>query len=351
MKQLKGLTRQQAVIILLIVGLIAFVAYFYFYINPAQLIEILAQTNLVYFAGAFIAYSLYVLFSSLVWQNLLTNLSIDVSKRKALLYTWVGLFFEATVPQLGWSAEISKTYLLSKDTKVDAERIGASVVGQKIFVMTLSVAALAIGLTSVLVSYSLPPLVTFLIALVLGLSALTLSVVYYISVKPSATQTLLNWAIRIVLVFRKSWDPQSFKDKADGWLSKFHRDIEQLKANPRQLIRPIITSIIAFVCEVSVLAFAFLALGQAVPVNVILIVFTLTGTLQTVGVTFFGFPEIIMATSFEALGIAPASLGLAVTLLARVVNLWFRLVVSYAALQYAGLGILKKNPAKQAGKQ
>ncbi len=50
------------------------------------------------------------------------------------------------------------------------------------------------------------------------------------------------------------------------------------------------------------------------PVDKVLIVFTLTGTLQTVGVTFFGFPELIMSVSFTALGI-PAALSVSVTLL------------------------------------
>jgi uncharacterized membrane protein YbhN (UPF0104 family) len=72
----------------------------------------------------------------------------------------------------------------------------------------------------------------------------------------------------------------------------------------------------------------------------VLIVFTLTGTLQTVGVTFFGFPELIMSVSFTALGI-PAALSVSVTLLVRVVSLWFRLVVSYAALQWAGIKIIR----------
>jgi uncharacterized protein (TIRG00374 family) len=255
------------------------------------------------------------------------------------------MFFEATVPQLGWSGEISKTYLLSKDTKIDAEKIGASVVGQKIFIMTISVVALAGGLTLVLLNYALDPLVTILIAVVLALSSLTLGLVYYISVKPSATKTLLKWAIRVMSVFRKSWDPQNFRSKAEAWLGRFHGDIAQLKANPHQLIIPIISSIIAFIFEISVIAFAFLALGQTVPVAVVLIVFTLTGTLQSVGLTFL-FPEIIMTTAFSALGITPASLGFAVALLARVVNLWFRLVVSYAALQYAGLGFLRKRSAQ-----
>jgi uncharacterized protein (TIRG00374 family) len=244
---------------------------------------------------------------------------------------------------LGWSGDISKTYLLSKDSKIDAAKVGAAVVGQKMFVMTMSIVALAAGLTSVLVSYSLDPFVTFLMAVVLALSILTLAIIYYVSVKPSATKTLLGWAIRLIHVFRKRWDPQNFQAKAEQILGRFHADIGELKANPKSLVLPIVFSVVSFICEVAVIFISFMTLGFSVRLDQVLIVFTLTGTLQTVGVAFLGFPEIIMSASFQALGIVP-SLAFSATLLARVVSLWFRLVVSYVALQWAGLGFLRQKP-------
>jgi len=93
---------QQVIVAVLILGLVAFVLYFVLFINPAQVVNIVSKTNLAYYASAFVAYSLCALFSSLVWRNLLSNLSVKISTRKALLFTWVGLFFDATVPQLGW---------------------------------------------------------------------------------------------------------------------------------------------------------------------------------------------------------------------------------------------------------
>jgi len=345
MAKSKKLSRTSIIAVVLVLGLIAFIAYFYFFIDPAQIINILSKINAIVYAGAFVAYSLYVFFSALVWQRLLNNVSVKIDKRKALLYTWVGLFFEATVPQLGWSGEVSKTYLLSKESKLDAGKIGASVVGQKIFVMTMTIAALAVGLISVLVSYPLPSLVTFLIALVLALSILALAMVYYVSVKSSATKTLLNWAIKFALFFRKSWNPQNFTLRAEGLLAKFHSGIEQLTTNPKSLVEPIIYSVLSFIFEISVVFLSFITLGQSVPLGAVLIVFTLTGTLQTIGLTFFGFPEVIMSASFTALGIDP-SIGFSVTLLTRVVNLWFRLIVSYIALQWAGVQIIRKSDAK-----
>ena len=340
METVKRPLSQKVILAVLILGLVAFVLYFVLFINPVQVVDIVSKTNLACYASAFVAYSLCALFSSLVWRNLLSNLSVEISARKTLLFTWVGLFFDATVPQLGWSSEVSRTYLLTKDSSVDAGKIGASVVGQKIFNMTITAITMGLGLGLVLISHPLPFVVAFLISLVLGLSILTLTLVYYISIKPAATKTLLNWAIGMISFFRKTWNPESFRLRADGLLSRFHVGIQQLRANPKALVKPIIYSVTSFVFEISVTFLTFVALGYPVPVDKVLIVFTLTGTLQTVGVTFFGFPELIMSVSFTALGI-PAALSVSVTLLVRLVSLWFRLVVSYVALQWAGIRIIR----------
>jgi glycosyltransferase 2 family protein len=345
MEPAKKHTRPNLIVVVLAAGLIAFILYIVLFVNPTQVVATLSQTNLAIFSIAFVSYMLYTFCASLVWHGLLGSLSVKITRRKAFLFTWVGLFFDATVPQLGWSAEVSKTFFLSKDAQVESGRVGASVVGQKIFTMTTTIVALSTGLGLLLVEYSFPLADALLIGLVLALSVLTLGVVYYVSFKPSATKTLLNWAIRIILFFKKTWNPQGFRVKAEGLLGSFHVGISQLKAKPKALIAPVLFAILSFAFEVSVMFIAFAALGQPVPVDVVLIVFTLTGTLQTVGLSFFGFPQLIMSIIFSALLIDPA-VAVSVALLTGVVNLWFRLVVSYGALQWAGIKIMRQTQPK-----
>jgi len=146
MENVKKPFRLNAITLILIAGLIAFLLYIYFYINPVEVYDILSKTNLEYYVFAFVSYFLFAFFSSLVWHRLLSNLSIIVSKRQVLLFTWAGLFFDATIPQLGWSGEVSKTYLLGRDSTIDVGKIGASVVGQKLFTMTMTIIALSLGL-------------------------------------------------------------------------------------------------------------------------------------------------------------------------------------------------------------
>jgi len=205
---------------------------------------------------------------------------------------------------------------------------------------------LTTGLSLVLINYSLPLTTALLIAFILSLSILGLGIVYYVSIKPTATKTLLGWAIKIVSFFRKRWNPQNFRSKGEEALGNFHVGISQLKADPRSLVVPIAFAVTGFICEISVVFLTFMALGYPVPVDKVLIVFTLTGALQTVGITIFGFTEIVMTSIFTFLGI-PVDLSFSVTLLTRVVNLWFRLVVSYLALQWAGIKIIRQSSSAE----
>jgi uncharacterized membrane protein YbhN (UPF0104 family) len=83
----------------------------------------------------------------------------------------------------------------------------------------------------------------------------------------------------------------------------------------------------------------FASLGYPIPVDKVLIIYALTGSLQIIGISFVGFTEVIVSSAYTLLGIQPA-LSLSVTLLTRVVTLWFKLVVSYVAFQWAGVKIL-----------
>jgi uncharacterized protein (TIRG00374 family) len=346
MEPAKNPLQLKTIIIVLIAGLFAFLLYVYLYVNPIQVAETLLKTNLWLYSVAFLVYFGNTVFSSIAWYRLLNNLQVEVSRTKVFLFTWVGLFFEATVPQLGWSAEISKTYMLTKDTHSEAGKVGASVVWQKIFNMSLTIVTLSIGLGLVLSSYKLPILAAFVICLVLILSILTLGVVLYVSLKPSATKTILNLIIKIVRIFRKNWNAENFLSKMEGTIVNFHEGIAQLKARPRELIIPLICSICSFTLEVSVFFITFAALGEPIRLDAIFIVFTLTGVLQTIGIAFFGFPELVMTLTLTALNINP-DIAVSLAILTRIVNLWFRIAVSYVALQWAGVKIIRQNRSKK----
>ncbi len=134
------------IFLLIIFGLVAFVLYFYFFVGTTDVIDVIGRINFFYYAVAFLAFLTAVFFSSLTWYSLLKSLSVKTTFRNALLFMWVGLFFDATVPEPGWSGDLSKAYMFGRASDQDSGRIVASVVGQKIIGMLITVGTIFLGL-------------------------------------------------------------------------------------------------------------------------------------------------------------------------------------------------------------
>ncbi len=329
------------IFLLVIFGLVAFVLYFYFFVGTTDVINVIGRINFFYYAVAFVAFLTAVFLSYRTWYSLLKSLSVKTTFRNALLVMWVGLFYDATVPEPGWSGDLSKAYMLGRASDQDSGRIVASVVGQKIIGMLITVGTIFLGLILLAWNYTLPSSVIIFIAIALLISISALIIVYYVSTKPKATKTLLNWLIRFVSFIRAGrWDSRTFRLNTEEMLNRFHEGIQQLRNNPKALVRPVAFSLLSVAFDVSVVFLTFAALRAPIPVDKVLIVYALTGTLQSIGVSVIGFTEIIMSTSYTILGI-PSGLSLSATLLSRVITLWFKLIVSYVAFQWACVQILR----------
>ena len=333
------------IFLFVLLGLATLVFYLYYSVGTANVVDVLERTNLFYFTSAFIVFLVSIFFSSLVWHSLLRNLDIKTKMRRVLLLTWAGMFFDATVPDPGWSGDLSKAYMLAKSSGQDAATIVASVVGQKIISMVITVMDLVLGLALLAWNYTLPSTVLTFIAAVLFLTVFSLVIVSYVSAKPKVTKRLLDLLIRVICFVRRGkWDPVDFRFKAERMLKRFHESVRTLSANPRRLIRPSAFSLVSWGFDVSVIFLIFAALGSPVPVDKVLIVYALTGSMQAMGISFVGFTEIVMSGSYTVLGILPA-VSVSATLLTRVVTLWFKLIAAYLVFQFVGVEILTKNLA------
>jgi len=327
-------------ILFIAVGLATLFLYLFYFVGTTNVTDVIRQTNIPLYASAFFAFVISVFFSSLTWRSLLKSIDVRISVKRALAFTWVGLFFDSVVPDPGWSGDLSKAYLLSKDLAEDGGRIAASVVGQKIIVMGVTVLDLFLGLVLLAFNYTLPGSAILFIALILVVTVSALIVLWYLSSSSKATKTLLDWFVRFLSFFlRGRWNSQDFRVRAENVLDKFHEGMRSLRAKPRALIRPVGLSLAAWVFDISVVFLVFASLKFPVSLDKVLIVYALTGSLQAWGVSLLGFTEIIMSSAYYYLGI-PLTISLAATLLIRVITLWFKLVLSYFAFQWAGVHLI-----------
>jgi uncharacterized protein (TIRG00374 family) len=320
-------------------------------VGIGKFFDVIRSANLPLYTSAFVAFIIGVTFAALTWHSLLRNLSVKAGFRRVLLLTWAGYFFDTTLPEPGWSGDISKAYMLGKKSDEDVGKIVASVVAQKIIGMATTILILIVGFAFLAINYVLTAPALFLVGIILFISVASIIVVYYLSTSPKATKAMLGWLIAVLsFVLRKKFNENQFRSDAENFLSVFHKGIESLNADKIALVRPIIFYILSLFFDISVVFFTFACIGYPIPFDTVLIVYALTGTLQSIGVSFFGLTETIMSLSYNVLFIPPA-VSVSVTLLSRVITLWFKLILGYVAFQVAGVSILRaKRPTGDSNK-
>lgn len=349
MTQASTLLSKGKILLLAAAGLLVFVFYIYYIVGIGSILEVVRQTNLIVYVLALFAVLTSIVFYALTWHSLLRNLGINMKIQRVLLLTWVGSFFDAVVPEPGLTGDFSKAYLMAKTSDKDPGRIAASVVGHKILVIAITMADLALGSILLVLNYMLPVTVVAFLFIVLVLSSASLLAICYFSIKPKVTKRILHWLIDVASRIRKGgWNPDEFKTRGEKILDRFHEGIHTLRSRPKSLARPIVFSALAWGLDLLMVFLVFDSLKYPVSVDKVLIVYAMTGSLQAMGLSFLGFTEIVMSSSYTLLGI-PLPVSLAVTLLTRAITFWFRLAVSYFAFQWIGIELVRnRNGVKTA---
>jgi uncharacterized protein (TIRG00374 family) len=341
-------------ILLLLIGLSVFLVYLYFFVGITGLTDIAAElqtANLFYYSLAFVSIILSMLFSSLVWHRLLNLLSIKAPFRKAFLYVWIGTFADILVPAESVSGDVSKVYLLSKNSGVNSGKVVASVVSHRILYMTVSLGGLIIGSIYFVLKYRPPELILDFILVIASCNAFSIVLLGYLCFREQTTKKIVNWVISLAArISRGRWELTSLRSKAQKMLEAFHRGINILARNPRGLTWPVVFSMIAWLFHFLVAFLVFASVGFKISPSAIIIVYSINISLQGVPIGIpgqVGFMEIVMTNLYMLLGV-PVDISVAATVLTRIITLWFRLVVGYAVVQWIGIKVLMGGTSKSS---
>jgi uncharacterized protein (TIRG00374 family) len=296
--------------------------------------SVVSQANWGLFLAAIGCVVGAVVFNALTWQSLLKNLKVKVSFRRVFKLSWVGIFVDTLVPG-GWSGDIFKSYMLSKDKNVHGAKVAASTVLKNVLELFITLGALISGLVLLTLNYTFEATILLTIGTIMFLIALPLVVTLYLSSNLKAAEKLITGFKRIIArVKGKQADTSGVEGKLRNSLQEFHDGIATLKGNPRGLARPVVLQTFAWAFDVLALFLVFAALGAIVSPDKVVITNTLVVGLQTQGVALAGFAQVVSSSIYTALGIAPV-LSVASTLLAGFATFWFKMGVSFVVFQRA----------------
>jgi len=341
-------------ILLIMIGLFVFLLYLYFFVPFNDFLTTIQQANLFCYSLAFIALLLSAAFYSLTWHNLLKLLSVKASFLRTFQFIWIGSFVDLLIPIESVSGDISKIYLMSRESGENAGKVVASVVGHRILSGVVTIGGLVISSVYFLFKYRPSLLVLEFIGIVTLSGIVSMSLMFYLSTHPQATDRLVNWVVKIVSRLSKGrWRIDRLKSSAEKLLTAFHEGITTLSQRPKGLVLPAILTIVAWFFDLLIMVLVFFSLGSygvKISFSGIVIVYSIVMGIQSIPVGVpgdVGLVEIVMTTLYTILSGDPSSIALfaVATTLIRVLTLWMRLFIGGVAVQWVGIKGLKSTAA------
>ena len=327
---------------LLFVGLLVFIVYLYFFVDLPELLITFQEIDFFYYLLAVVGVVLNLLTYSLTWQYLLKPLAIKVSFKTTLLISWVGNFVEFFVPSESIGEDVSKSYLMAKASDENAGKVVASVLGQRIISMLVTVIILVICSISLFVmNFDIPSSISVLIVLISVGTAIPLVFILLLCKKEKLSHRIIDLLIRFgVWVSRGRLNLEDLRKKAKNSLESFHQSIGILSKNPKILVLPLAFSLISYFFSVLVSYFVFASLGYFnISFVLLTIVYSLSRSLQSIPTMLpgeVGFLEIVMTSLYIALlGPQASAISAASTVLTRVLWVWLKVLLGFVALQWA----------------
>jgi len=329
-------------IIFPLIGLAAFFAYIYiFNVDILKIIAIVRGINLYIYLLAAVAVLLDTLFFTLAWRFLLRFLSVKLSIVKSLLFVWFGIFMDILIPAESISGEISKIYLVTKEQNGATGKVTASLVAQRLIGMSINIVTLLLGATLLLMERHLFGTIFFNLILVLvTLTFIFLSLLMLLCIKEKWTLRIVDAIIRFAeWISRGHWRLTMVRKEVVQAAKAFHGAMREFGHAPKTLIIASSFSIISWILAVIVFYLSFLSIGYtSISWGAILVICSIFAAAKSVpiGLPFeVGLPEITLTTLFIFVGV-PAQTSATVTILVRILTLWFRFVIGFAAQQWLG---------------
>ncbi len=325
----------------MIIGLVVFGVYLYFLIGFREIVDVVETVNLgnfllFYFLalGTMLA---IMLFWVSAWRTLLRHLNVKVSLKHAFMYYWTGYFLDLIVPCQQVCGEVTRLYLVQKETKDNHGVIGAAGITNRIIAYSIVFAGLTVGVLYLLVQSKIPPFAEYFLVLSWVGALAYLSFMLYLANSVVAAKKIATVIVRIGKALRLKRFEKGLSAGQMETLESFNEGFAFFRSHPRYLIKPAIFHGMSYWLYFSVYAQVFFSLEfNTFVFDFFLLTFFLTGAIQDATSAFsVGGLEIILTNLFIFFGVSAATTSVAATIL-RTVIFWFPLLVGYIIIYVLG---------------
>jgi uncharacterized protein (TIRG00374 family) len=324
-----------------LLGLAGF--FLYIYLFNVDILDILGKArtaNPLIYAVAIIFGLLEVFFFTISWRVLTDYLKIKIGVFRAYLYVWYGIYVDTIVPAQSISGEVTRTYLCTRDKCGPFGKIVASLFTHRLLGMMLNVVALIAGIILLTRGGNVNPLVFNAIVLVAAAIVGIIGLMLVLSFKQQWTLKVVDFAIHAVhkITFGKV-KLTKLTGQAIEATQHFHDSMIEFRHTPKPVAGSVFFLVISWFFSLSVPYLVFQSLGHPVTWSIIIVTSAIFLAVKAIpiGVPFeVGLPEAVMTTLYISMGIY-GPLAATATILVRIITLWFRFFIGFAAQQYLEL--------------
>jgi uncharacterized protein (TIRG00374 family) len=349
MEQVKPKLTKKTVI-LPILGILAFFLYIYlFNVDLLSIIRTAQRAQLLPYAIAILVSFAEILFYAQSWKEILASLQVKLSLLKSYLFVLYAMFIDILVPAESVSGEIARVYLVNRDQCGTSGKVVASLVTFRLLSMIMNTVFLLLGAVLLFSVTQISPLVFNIIQFIVIGTAIMMVVFIIVSRKEAWSLRIINEVIRVAeFVSRGKWDPQKFRQEAYNAVKAFHGSMKDIMENPKKLVYPTFYLALNWIASMCIPFLVFLSLGYNVSWGVVLVTTSIVIAIKSipVGVPFeVGLPEITMTTVYTLIGV-PAGIAATSTILSRIITLWLRFGIGFAAYQWTEIKAVSSNPSR-----
>jgi uncharacterized protein (TIRG00374 family) len=329
-------------VLFMVAGLIVFLIYLYFYIGIDQIEFVLKNVNptqyAFYYSLALGAVLASVFFWSVAWNSILRALSVHVSYRRAYLYYWVSYFTDLVVPCATVCGELTRLYLVQKETQENYGALASAAVTNRIVAYTIVTIGLYSGAVLIFLKPTVSPAIGNVFILFLVGVTIYMGVLLYLAFFKQAAKNLTGLYLKLLKTFRPKHYHSAKIEKTEKSLSDFYDGFRSFREKPKLLIKPFFFHSISYIHGLLVYILVFYALGipSSNPEFYIVVFFIATAVQDAAASFSVGSLEILLATIFLLYGINPGISGIAAVVL-RSAGFWFPLLVGFICVQIVGV--------------
>jgi len=328
-----------------IIGLAAFFIYLYiFQVDIQEVIARAREINPYLYLLAAIASLLDTLFFTLAWRSLLGYLSVRISRFKAFMFVYVGIFVDTLIPAESVSGELTRIYLVNREQDGAAGKATASVVAQRLIGTGISISTLIVGAILLIVENMLYGMMIYLILSLIIIGLITFTLIILLCVQESWTLRIVNAAIKFAeRISRGRWKLAKLREEVIEAARSFHTAMKEYAHAPKTILVSVSFSVVAWILTLIVFYLTFLSIGYTqISWSVILVVSAIFIAVKSVpvGIPFeVGLPEFTLTFLFSSVFLIPLEISTLATLLTRFLTSWLRFFMGFAAEQWVGIKV------------